>query len=124
MKSLSAVLLPALLLLGSVSTVSAQEKTQEKAEAPEVQPAPLPGQITESELGEMLAAIGLACDDDSGWHMRDPDRAFRLVHVLPAGARRAERIDLQVGRVDFNLDRVIHHRRYINRRKAGLPPSV
>ena len=59
MKSLSAVLLPALLLLGSVSTVSAQEKTQEKAEAPEVQPAPLPGQITESELGEMLAAIGL-----------------------------------------------------------------
>jgi len=63
MKSLSAVLLPALLLLGSVSTVSAQEKTQEKtpakAEAPEVQPAPLPGQISEAELGEMLAAIGL-----------------------------------------------------------------
>ena len=59
MKSLSAVLLPALLLLGSVSTVSAQEKTQAKAEAPEVQPAPLPGQITEAELGEMLAAIGL-----------------------------------------------------------------
>ena len=63
MKSLSAVLLPALLLLGSVSTVSAQEKTQEKtqakAETPEVQPAPLPGQITEAELGEMLAAIGL-----------------------------------------------------------------
>ena len=59
MKSISAVLLPALLLLGSVSTVSAQEKTQEKAEAPEVQPAPLPGQISEAELGEMLAAIGL-----------------------------------------------------------------
>ena len=59
MKSLSALLLPALLLLGSVSTVSAQEKTQAKAEAPEVQPAPLPGQITEAELGEMLAAIGL-----------------------------------------------------------------
>jgi hypothetical protein len=59
MKALSAVLLPALLLLGSVSTVLAQESSQEKAVAPEVQPAPLPGQISESELGEMLGAIGL-----------------------------------------------------------------
>jgi len=63
MKALSAVLLPALLLLGSVSNVSAQEvtpeATQEKGAAPEVQPAPLPGQISEPELGEMLAAIGL-----------------------------------------------------------------
>ncbi len=59
MKALSAVLLPALLLLGSVSNVSAQEATPEKGDAPEVQPAPLPGQISESELGEMLAAVGL-----------------------------------------------------------------
>jgi len=59
MKALSAVLLPALLLLGSVSNVSAQGTTQEKGDAPEVQPAPLPGQISESELGEMLAAVGL-----------------------------------------------------------------
>lgn len=61
MKALSAVLLPALLLLGSVSTVSAQEAKpeKEKADAPEVQPAPLPGQLSESELGEMLAAVGL-----------------------------------------------------------------
>ena len=53
MKALSAVLLPALLLIGSVSSVSAQESQ------PEVQPAPLPGQISETELGEILAAIGL-----------------------------------------------------------------
>jgi hypothetical protein len=59
MKALSAVLLPALLLLGSVSTVSAQETKQEKSESPEVQPAPLPGQISEAELGEMLSAVGL-----------------------------------------------------------------
>ena len=61
MKALSAVLLPALLLLGSVSMVCAQETKQEKekAEAPEVQPAPLPGQVSEAELGEMLAAISL-----------------------------------------------------------------
>ena len=59
MKALSAVLLPALLLLGSVSTVFAQETKQEKSESPEVQPAPLPGQISEAELGEMLSAVGL-----------------------------------------------------------------
>lgn len=61
MKALSAAILPALLLLGSVSTVSAQETkaAKEKADAPEVQPAPLPGQISETELGEMLGAIGL-----------------------------------------------------------------
>lgn len=59
MKALSAVLLPALLLLGSVSTVSAQETKQEKSESPEVQPAPLPGQLSEAELGEMLSAVGL-----------------------------------------------------------------
>lgn len=59
MKALSAVLLPALLLLGSVSTVTAQETKQEKSESPEVQPAPLPGQLSEAELGEMLAAVGL-----------------------------------------------------------------
>ena len=59
MKALNAVLLPALLLFGSVSTVSAQETKQDEAVAPEVQPAPLPGQISETELGEILAAIGL-----------------------------------------------------------------
>lgn len=59
MKALSAVLLPALLLLGSVSNVSAQGTNQENTDAPEIQPAPLPGQISEAELGEMLGAIGL-----------------------------------------------------------------
>jgi hypothetical protein len=54
MKTLSAVLLPALLLAGGMwMTVSAQD------EKPEVLPAPLPGQISETELGEILATIGL-----------------------------------------------------------------
>jgi len=54
MKTLSAVLLPALLLLGGMwLSVSAQD------EQPEVRPAPLPGQISEPELGEILATIGL-----------------------------------------------------------------
>ena len=54
MKTLCAVLLPALLLAGSMwMSVSAQE------EKPEVLPAPQPGQISENELGEILATIGL-----------------------------------------------------------------
>ncbi len=54
MKALIAVLLPALLLLGgSLWSVSAQEEVKETPAAP------LPGQISEPELGEMLAAIGL-----------------------------------------------------------------
>ncbi|MDA1230384.1 MAG: hypothetical protein O2856_06390 [Planctomycetota bacterium] len=54
MKTLSAVLLPALLLAGGMwMTLSAQD------EKPEVLPAPLPGQISEPELGEILATIGL-----------------------------------------------------------------
>ncbi len=54
MKTLCAVLLPALLLLGGMwFSVSAED------EKPEVQPAPLAGQISEPELGEILATIGL-----------------------------------------------------------------
>ncbi|MEI7699865.1 MAG: hypothetical protein WCK86_08725 [Planctomycetia bacterium] len=53
MKSWSAVLLPALLVLGGVWSVSAQEGKKE------VRPAPQPGQISETELGEILSAIGL-----------------------------------------------------------------
>ena len=53
MKALSAVLLPALLVLGGVWSVSAQE------EKTEVKAAKLPGQITEAELGDMLNAVGL-----------------------------------------------------------------
>lgn len=59
MKALSAVLLPALLLTGSAVHLNAQDSKSAKPDSPEVQPAPLPGQISEAELGEMLAAIGL-----------------------------------------------------------------
>ena len=54
MKTLNAVLLPALLLLGGMwFSVSAED------EQPEVKPAPQPGQVSETELGEILATIGL-----------------------------------------------------------------
>lgn len=54
MKTSYTVLLPTLLVLsGMWFSASAQD------EKPEVVPAPLPGQISEPELGEILATIGL-----------------------------------------------------------------
>jgi len=53
MKSLIALMLPALLVLGGMWTVSADEE-----QAAPRKPS-LPGQLTETELGDMLSAIGL-----------------------------------------------------------------
>jgi len=53
MRSWSAVLLPSLLVLGGVWSVSAQEGTQEAPKTPQ------PGQISETELGDILSALGL-----------------------------------------------------------------
>jgi hypothetical protein len=55
MKKLCATLLPAVLLMGSAALLSGQEKSAETASAA----APLPGQLTETQLGEMLAAMGV-----------------------------------------------------------------
>ena len=51
MKALSAVMLPALLLLSGVSTVAAQEAVASAA--------PVAGQLSEADLGNILSAIGL-----------------------------------------------------------------
>ena len=56
--------------------------------------------------------------------MRDPDRTVGLVDVLAAGAGRAIGIHLQVGRVDLDLNGVIHHRIDPDAGKTGLPPGV
>ena len=59
----------------------------------------------------VLRALRLHRDDDAGRQMGDPDRRFRLVDVLPAGAARAHRIDLEVRLGDFEVDflRLRHH---------------
>jgi len=53
MKSLTFWMLPALLVLGGMWTVSADEEQATSRKAP------LPGQIPETELGDMLSAIDL-----------------------------------------------------------------
>ena len=51
----------------------------------------------------VLRALVLAFDDDAGRQVRDADRRVGLVDVLAAGAGRAERVDLQIGRIDFDV---------------------
>ena len=49
-----------------------------------------------------LAALGLASDNDSIRFVQDPHRGFDLVHVLSAFAAAAKRVDLKIGRINFN----------------------
>src|SRR5690606_25114389 len=50
----------------------------------------------------VLAALGLRFDHDAAGQVGDADRRVGLVDVLAAGARRAEGVHPQVGRIDLD----------------------
>ena len=52
----------------------------------------------------MLGAVFLHLDLDAGRNMRHPHRRLGLVDVLAAGAARPQRIDLEIGVVDGDID--------------------
>jgi hypothetical protein len=54
-------------------------------------------------LVAVLRAVVLAFDDDAGRQVGDAHRRVGLVDVLAAGARGAEGVDAQVGRVDVDV---------------------
>ena len=54
-----------------------------------------------------------------GVPIAQPDARLHLVHVLAAGAARAERVPRELGRIDIHLDGVIDERRDEHRRKRG-----
>ena len=58
----------------------------------------------------VLRAVVLALHDDAGRRVRQAHRRVGLVDVLAAGARGAVGVGAQVGRVDVDLDRVVHLR--------------
>src|SRR5690606_21207765 len=67
----------------------------------------------------MLGALVLALDDDPGRQVRDAHRGVGLVDVLPAGARRAKRVDAQVAGVNLDVADLLelrHHRDGARRR--------
>jgi hypothetical protein len=54
----------------------------------------------------ILASFILALYDEPGGKMRNPDRRFRTVDMLSAGARRAEKYRSSGLRIDIDLDRI------------------
>jgi hypothetical protein len=70
----------------------------------------------------LCCAVVLAGDDDARGHVGDAHRRIGGVDVLPARARRAVGIDLEVGRVDVDLETVVDHRIDPDRAEAGVAP--
>ena len=74
------------------------------------------GILTIVELASSLGVFyGYACRKVS-----DPHASFHLVHVLPARTAASERVPLDVGRIDFDGDCVIHERIDENTRESCL----
>src|SRR5690606_9250832 len=72
----------------------------------------------------MLAALGLAGHHDTGRNVGDAHRRFGLVDVLAAGTGRAVHIRLQVGRIDIDVDPVVHLRADEHGGEAGVTAVV
>mmetsp|Transcript_53742 Transcript_53742/g.126656 ORF Transcript_53742/g.126656 Transcript_53742/m.126656 type:complete len:295 (+) Transcript_53742:1791-2675(+) len=68
----------------------------------------------------VLAAAVLALHDDAGRDVRQAHRRVGLVDVLAAGAAGAEGVGTHIGRVDVDLDRVVHFRVDEQRRERGV----
>ena len=72
----------------------------------------------------VLRAIALALHDDAGRDVGNADRRVGLVDVLAAGAGGAEGVYAQVGRVDLDLDRIVHFGIDEDAGKRGVAPRV
>src|SRR5438552_2481332 len=69
-------------------------------------------------------ALVLAGDDDARGEMREADRGVGLVHVLPASAARAVRIDPQVLVADVDLDLLLDVGEDEDRGERGVAAGV
>src|SRR5215813_6299218 len=72
----------------------------------------------------MLRTFVLALYYDAGWEVRDSHGRIGHVDVLPARARRAERVDAQILVLNIDLDFVVDLRIDEHAGKAGVPPRV
>ena len=70
----------------------------------------------------VLAAVVLAGHHDTGRLVGDPDRGIGRVDVLPARTRCPVGVDLEIGRVDLDVDIVVDHRIDPDRAEAGVTP--
>src|SRR5690606_26010831 len=70
------------------------------------------------------AALGLAGHDDAGGDVGVAHGRLGLVHVLAAGAGGAVHVHLQVGRVDLDVDLVVHLGADEHRGETGVAAVV
>ncbi len=56
----------------------------------------------------VLAALGLALDDDARGNMRDADGGFHFVDVLAAGAAGAKRVNANLVGLDVDFDLIVN----------------
>jgi len=71
-------------------------------------------------LVAVLRAVVLALHHDPRGTVRDAHGGVGLVDVLSARAGSAVGVDAQVGRVDLDVDRVVHFRIHEQRRERGM----
>ena len=72
----------------------------------------------------MLASAGLADSDYAGRNMRDTDGGVGLLNVLTAGAGGAERVNAQIGRIDFDFERIVDFGNDEHRSKRSMTACV
>ena len=72
----------------------------------------------------MLASAGLADSDYAGRDMRDTDGGVGLLNVLTAGAGGAERVNAQIGRIDFDFERIVDFGNDEHRSKRSMTACV
>ena len=72
----------------------------------------------------MLTSAGLADSDNAGRNMRDTDGGISLLNVLTAGAGGAERVNTQIGRIDFDFKRIVDFGNDEHRSKRSMTACV
>ena len=69
----------------------------------------------------MLRALVLATGHDAGGDMGDAHRGIRGVDMLAAAAARAVRINTEIFRLDFDLNRIVNFRTHENAGERRVP---
>ena len=72
----------------------------------------------------MLRAFVLALHDDARRDVSDADGRIRLVDVLAAGTRGAERVDAQLGGIDRQVLDLVEFRQDRNRARGGMDAAL
>jgi hypothetical protein len=72
----------------------------------------------------VLRSLALAGNNNSGWHMREPDGGVSFIDVLPTSSGGTIGIDLQISFVNRHIHLFLDIRCDTDRGERGMAPSV